>query len=124
MTSSARSIVIFGIYLVLLGIVLIVTPNILLGVFGFEPTKEVWIRVLGAVVGVLGAYYIAMAKLGISVFYTATVFGRAWIFVSFVALVILGLEKPLLMLFGAVDLAGAVWTWTLLRREARDRTFG
>jgi hypothetical protein len=36
----------------------------------------------------------------------------------FGAFVLAGLVSPVLLLFGAVDFAGALWTWSALRKDA------
>jgi len=41
MTSSARSVFVFSVYLILLGATIVVVPNLLLSVFGIAPTTEV-----------------------------------------------------------------------------------
>jgi hypothetical protein len=119
MNSSAKSIQVFGAYIVGLGLVLLVVPNLLLQAFGFEPTSEPWIRVLGIVVAALGYYYLIAAKSKATAFFAATVHGRVWLLLAFIALVFFGLAKPTLILFGTVDFAGAVWTWKALRSEAQ-----
>jgi hypothetical protein len=58
MTAAARSIQVFCAYLVALALALLLSPNTLLGLFGFAPTGEVWIRVVGMLVGILGVYYL------------------------------------------------------------------
>ena len=118
MTHSAKSILIFGIYLVLLGIVLVVAPNILLGLFGVPPATEVWIRVLGVIVGILGFYYIQAARNGLIPFFRATICGRTVVLISFIVFAILGLVKPILILFGAIDFLGGIWTALALRGES------
>jgi hypothetical protein len=118
MTAAAHSIVVFGVYMVLTGLALLLAPNVLLAVFGFDPATEVWIRVLGSVVIALGAYYVAMGKAEATAFFQATVWGRCWIFLSFLGLVILGMAKPPLILFGVVDLLGAFWTWRAMKTRA------
>lgn len=117
MRHSAKSVLIFGIYVLLLGIVLVVTPNVLLGVFGLPPTTEAWIRILGVVAGVLGYYYIQAARNGLVPFFRATVYGRTAVLIAFVVFVVLGLAKPTLILFGTVDFLGGVWTGLALRSE-------
>lgn len=118
MTPAARSIVYFGAYVFLTGLVLLFVPNVLLSVFGFDTTTEVWIRVLGSVVTALGAYYVVMGRAGATAFFRATLWGRSWIFISFLVLVMAGMAKPPLVLFGFVDLIGAIWTWKALRTTA------
>lgn len=118
MARSAKSILIFGIYLVVLGIVLIMAPNMLLGLFGIPPTTEVWIRVLGVIVAILGCYYIVAGQNGLVPFFRATVYGRSAVLISFVVFAILGLVKPILILFGMIDFLGAIWTALMLRAES------
>jgi hypothetical protein len=118
MTPAARSIVYFGVYILVLGLVLLIAPNVLLSMFGLESTTEVWIRVLGSVVTALGAYYVVMGRAEAVPFFRATVWGRSWIFLSFLGLAAVGMAKPPLVLFGAVDFLGAIWTWRALKPAA------
>ena len=111
MTAAARSIVYFGVYVLLTGLVLLVAPNVLLSLVGLVAATEVWIRVLGSVVTALGAYYVVMGRAEATAFFRATLWGRSWIFVSFLGLVVIGMARPPLVLFGVVDLLGAFWTW-------------
>ena len=120
MNSSTKSIQVFGVYLIGLGLILLAVPNLLLQTFGFDSTSEPWIRVLGIVVAALGYYYLMAAKSNSTAFFAATVYGRTWLLLAFIALVFLGLAKPMLILFGLVDFAGAAWTWNALRGEARN----
>ena len=117
MSSAARSVLVFGVYLVGLGITLQTVPNLLLGAFGFPATGEVWIRVLGVVVMCLGYYYIRSARAGSRDFCRWTVHARSFVFVAFAALAALGLARPALIIFGAADLLGAAWTALALRRR-------
>jgi len=56
MSKSARSVFVFGLYLGVLGIALLVVPNALLGMFFLRGTTEVWVRVVGMLVLFLGFY--------------------------------------------------------------------
>ena len=118
MSSAARSVQVFGIYLFGLGSVLMVVPNLLLGAFGLPATGEVWIRVVGVLVLCLAVYYTQAARREIREFFGWTVFVRCFVFVCLAALPLLRLGPPQLALFGSVDLAGAVWTVVALRRTA------
>lgn len=117
MTPAARSIQVFGAYLLLLGATLIAVPNLLLAVFGIPPTEEVWIRVVGMLAGILGVYYLRAASAGLTAFFGWTVPVRLSVPVFFAAFVALGLAPAVLLLFGAVDAAGALWTWSALKRN-------
>jgi len=115
MSNSARSIFVFGLYLVVLSIVLIVAPNFLLGMFFLPSTDEVWIRVVGMLLLFLGYYYLQAARSEMTDFFRWTVFVRPTVIVFFAAFVLLGLASLPLILFGVVDLLGAIWTGLALR---------
>jgi hypothetical protein len=116
MTPAARSVHSFGTYLVLLGAILLVAPNPLLGLFGMPGTTEVWIRVVGMLVAFLGIYYRTSAAAELTPFFLATVMLRASAPLFFLGFVLAGWVQWQLLLFGVVDAAGAVWTWTALHR--------
>lgn len=115
MSKSARSVLIFGWYLVALGCTLITVPNVMLEVFGLPPTTDVWIRVVGVLVLCLSFYYIQAARHGMMPMLRWTVYVRSSVFVFFGVFVLLGFARAPLALFGAVDLAGALWTYFALR---------
>jgi hypothetical protein len=116
----AKSVFAFGVYLLLLGALLVLAPNALLGLFRIAPTGEVWIRVLGMVVLVEGAYFVLAALAELRAFVRWTVPLRASVLLFFIAFVLTGLAPPVLILFGLVDLAGACWTgWEIWRIEPR-----
>lgn len=114
MSPAARSIHIFGIYLVVLGVVLLAAPNLLLFLFRLPLTSEVWLRVVGMLVVFLGIYYRVAAAADVTQFFLATVLLRASVPVFFLAFVLAGWVEWPLLLFGAVDAAGAAWTWKAL----------
>jgi len=120
MTNSARSLFVFGLYLVVLGMVLLVAPNFLLGIFGLASTTEVWIRVVGMLLLLLAFYNIQAARKELTDFLQWTVYARSSVIVFFIVFVLLGLAKPQLILFGAIDSLGALWTALALRSERRQ----
>jgi len=115
MSKSARSVFVFGLYLAVLGIVLLVTPNFLLGMFGLPITTEVWIRIVGMLVLFLGFYYTQAARKEMTDFFRWTVYLRSTVVIFFVVFVLLGFASPPLIMFGVVDLLGAIWTGLALR---------
>ncbi len=115
MNNAAKSIFAWGVYLVVIGILLLVSPNSILILLGFPATNEVWIHVLGVVVTALGYYHIQAARNGLTPFFLWSTQGRVFTFVCFIIFVALGLAKPMLLLFGFADLLGALWTGLTLR---------
>ncbi|MCK5247137.1 hypothetical protein KAR02_09575 [Candidatus Bipolaricaulota bacterium] len=119
MSKAARSSFVFGIYLVLLGLFLLIAPNTLITFFGLPAANDVWIRVVGMLLFLLSYYYIQAARKNLTDFFRWSVVARASVIVFFAVFVILDLVKPILLLFGGVDLLAAVWTHLALRKEKR-----
>ncbi len=120
MSRASISILVFGIYLTLLGIILVTVPNLLLGLFGLPTTQEVWIRVVGMLLVLLSGIYYQTVRHDATAIMGITVPLRASVIVFFAAFVLLDLVEPIILLFGAVDLAAAVWTALALRADARS----
>ena len=118
MSRSATSVFVFSIYLYVLGFILVVTPDTLLRLFDFPETDDLWIRVVGMLVIILGFYYSHAARADIKPFFVWTVIGRTSVLLFFIAFVIAGLAPPALILFGAIDFAAAMWTLFALRFDA------
>ncbi len=116
MTPASKSVYYFGFYLLITGITLTVTPNVLLSLFQIAETGEVWIHVLGTVVFGMGMLYVFMAPSNHILFLTLTVYLRAAILLWFIIFVAIGWAPPQLIFFGLVDMAGAAWTYTALRK--------
>ena len=117
MTKAATSVFWFGVYLVALGVALVVVPNVPLSLFGMPQPDEPWIRVAGMLALLLGYYYIQCARAELRPFFELTIPARGAVIVFFAAFVALGFAKPTLLLFGLVDVAGAIWTTLALRGE-------
>jgi hypothetical protein len=118
MSNGARSVYVFGIYLIVLGSILVGSPNTLLAIFGLPAATDPWIRVLGVTVMAIGMLDAASARTEQTGFFRATVWVRVFVVISFVALTLLGITPRTLLLFGLVDLAGAAWTFASLRKTA------
>lgn len=115
---ARRSLAVFGVYLLGLALVLLIVPNVLLGLFGLPPTQEVWIRVVGMLVGFLGYYDVRYGTEAGRYFLQLSVHVRLSVPAFFLAFVLLAGAPWQLLLFGIVDLLGAVWTWWSLRGSA------
>ena len=115
MTAAAKSVCYFGFYLYIVGISLMVAPNFLLTTLQLPTTNEVWIRIVGVVTFSIGYYYHRAGAGNIQAFFKHTIPTRIVVFLSFSCFVVLNYVSPVIMLFGAIDLAGAVWTWRTLK---------
>ncbi len=111
------SLLVQAIYVIITGLQLIFVPNLLLGMFGFEPTSEIWIKVLGIVILPLSAVYYAISKQGNAESLWATIVSRGFVGVGFILLALSGQAKLNLILFAGIDIATAVWTWLEMRKK-------
>jgi hypothetical protein len=121
MSAVGRSLVVFGWYLAAFGALLVFVPNLAFAVFGLPPTEEVWIRVVGLLVLVIGYLDVRMGREEFLPYARFTVHARVAVLVFMIGFVIAGLAKPILILVGAIDFAGALWTAAALRARAATK---
>jgi hypothetical protein len=119
MATAAQTIRFFGMYLLVLGSVLLIAPNTLLAFFKMPPATDVWIHVVGMLVFLLGVYYWHAANANLRSIIRISVPIRLSVLGFFGAFVALKLAPPVLMLFAAIDALAALWTWIALRRGFR-----
>lgn len=113
---------VFGVYLTSAGAGFLVAPGVILPLLGMPAPTDLWIRVVGILTAILGMYFVYCAASDQRRFFQATVIARLMFFAGVAALVLLGLAPPLLLVFGAVDLAGAAWTQLALRATSPARS--
>ena len=119
MSRTARSLFIFGVYMLVLGTTTVLVPNLLLSFFHQPATQEVWIRVVGMLIIFLGIYDIVAARSELLPIIIWTIPVRLSVIVFFAVFVFAELAPPILLLFGVIDLAGAIWTWIEFRKETK-----
>ena len=117
MSKSAKSVLVFGVYLTIIGVIFLIVPNLLITPFGIEPTHEVWIRLSGMLLMALSVYYIVAAKHELIVIMKATAYIRFTIIFFLTAFALFELVSPNIILFAIVDLLGGLWTWLMLKKE-------
>jgi len=115
MSRAALSAFVWGVYLIIAGLGLLLVPNFVLPLLGFATTAEGWVRVLGLLASILGMYYVFSARWNMVPFFQLTVAGRLAFMAGCIGLVISGLMSPSLLIFGGLDAIGAIWTWLSLR---------
>ena len=115
MSKSAISMLVFGIYNIFVGLVFVLVPNLMLGIFGVSPTTEQWVRVMGLLLAYFGIYYILAARVELRPLFQWSVYVRGSVIFIFALFVLTGIGQPTLLLFGTFDLIGAIWTAITLR---------
>lgn len=116
MSAAAKSVYYFAFYLYLVGLTLIMVPNFLLTTVGMPATNEVWIRVVGLLALCIAYYYHQMSRHNYQQFFKYTVHARITVCIVFIIFVLLKYVSPVLAGFGIIDLIGAAWTWSALRK--------
>lgn len=116
MTAVAKSIFYFGFYLYVVGLTLIFIPNVLLKTVQIPETNEVWVRVIGVLAFTIGFYYHRTGATNNTAFFKLTVPTRILVFVAFVSFALFNYVSMMLILFGTIDLLGAIWTWAALKK--------
>ncbi|SRR5258706_6011477 len=115
MSNAAKSILVYGIYLLILSFMLLVIPNIALTIFGLPATNEVWVRVVGMQTLFFSFFYIRASQKEMTDFFRWTVLTRSLVIVIFALFVALGFAKPNFILLAVTDPFFAAWTWFSLR---------
>jgi deazaflavin-dependent oxidoreductase (nitroreductase family) len=115
MSRAATSVLAWGIYLVLLGPVMMIEPNVLLRPVGVPETTEVWIRMLGMLLFLLAVYYILAVRAELTPLFRWSVWVRAAVLPILVLFTVAGLAPPIILAIGFIDLSGAIWTAVALR---------
>jgi hypothetical protein len=118
--NSKLSLQVFGLYLVVVaGLGLMLIPHVMLGLFGLSAGDDAWIRMVGLLASIIGAYYLVAASAGLRQVIGWSVPLRLYASAFMGFLVVAGMLPVGILLFAAIDFLGAVWTWMALRTEAQ-----
>jgi hypothetical protein len=98
-----------------MGLTLLFIPDLILGIFGFDPTNDIWIHILGLFAFCAGMLYFYCGRTNQTGFFRISVIERIVFFLGMVGIVLFLPANPMLVLIGSVDLFGAVWTGLTLR---------
>lgn len=115
MATPATTIRVFGCYLFVIAAAMVLVPNQFLAIAGMPPVDDAWIRVAGWLAGIIGYYYLRAAAAQLTTLFAWTVHARLSVLVAFGAFAAFGLAPPILIVFGLIDAAAALWTWSALR---------
>ena len=119
MSNSAKSVFFFGLYVALLGFLLIFFPNPLLRLVNVPATQEVWIHLAGMLLIFVGFFYSMAGQTNFVPFFRWTLVTRGIAVVFLIGFVLAGWVSPVILLFWLGDLAGALWTFFALRKEGK-----
>jgi predicted phage tail protein len=118
MSKAAFSSRVFAIYLLIVGAVLAVVPNVLLSMLQMPQTSEVWIHVIGVLAFNVGIYAWVAAEN--EHFLKASVYTRFVFFVAVTTFAVTGMASPMIIVFGVTDLLGGIWTHIALKADSQS----
>jgi hypothetical protein len=119
MSRPARTLFAFGIYVVLAGLVFLIAPDVLISLLRLPPSPPGWPRIVGVLALVIGTYDLVGSHSECLPYIKASVPVR-FAFAAAMTILFLFRQMPVTILaFGAVDAAGAVWTWAELKKRAK-----
>jgi len=118
MSRAARSLFVFGIYVVVMGLGFLAAPGPLTAMLKLPPATVGWARLVGLLALVIGSYDMVGARAESLAYMKASVYVRIGFAIGSALLVAFGQMPATLLLLGATDIAGALWTAFALRPRA------
>lgn len=117
MNRVSKSILIFGMYSLIMGIVLLFIPHLILPIFNLPVSGEPWLNLLDFVLVCSSYYYFRSGLSGniqFALYTTHTRFAAPLIVAYLIAT---GKADWRFLFFGIVDGVGGLWTWFELKRN-------
>jgi hypothetical protein len=119
MSGAARSMLGFGVYLVVMGGGLLFFPELPCRILVLPAASHFWLRLNGMFCWVLAYYCFRAAREEAKIFMAWSVWPRSSTIVFMAVFVAMGLVGPMALLIGAVDSLAAIWTALALKADAR-----
>lgn len=123
MTRAALSVYMYGLYLISgVGLPFLLIPHFTLGLFAMSAGDDLWIRFVGVLAGIIGAFYVAAVLTRTGAMLSWTVPSRYFSAVFMCVMVALGKAGLALLVFAALDALSASITWVAIRADAEEET--
>ena len=119
MSRAAVSILSFGLYLAAAGLLLVAVPQTTCQLLGIAAPVDAWPRIVGMLLLILGFLCWRAGVEENRSFMRWSLLTRPTTIVFLAGFVAAGWIEPIILLFGAVDVAAAGWTFVALRADAR-----
>lgn len=121
MTKSGATLFYFGIYVLIVGVLLLAIPASFVAANMLPPIPDAWARVIGLLLLVIGSYDVLCGKYDIRPFIRWSVYIRLGFAAGALLLVLAGQMPPTLLVLGAIDALAAAWTgWTLKTEQSPE----
>ncbi len=109
------SILVWGIYIIILGLFMITIPVKTMALFDYQISDDLWVRFIGILAVVLGLYYIQVAQKKIIPLYRWKIVGHAFGLLCMTIFIISGVADKRLIGTMVIELAGCLWTLITLK---------
>jgi len=117
MDKAERSLFVFGLYLIIIvGLGFIFVPSFVLDLFTLKYGDDTWPRFVGLLASIIGVYYLVAARATLRPMFIWTVWLRYYAAAFMIALLLFGKVGSPILLFAAIDAAGATWTLMSLKK--------
>ncbi|MFX1567745.1 MAG: hypothetical protein ACFFCV_05175 [Promethearchaeota archaeon] len=122
MSKAALTLFIYGIYLVIIGFILLIAPEVIFTIIIVISEPDIMSRFLGILVIFLAYYYIRAAfdEEGLEKFFMWTVHTRAIAAIFITIFFILQFVSGFVGIFAAIDIGAALQTYWALREVRSD----
>lgn len=118
MTKSAKSLYYFGFYVLLIGIIICIVPDMFISLLKLPEIPSAWARVIGLLTIIIGSYDILSGRNNVKPLIKASIYLRILFFIGILVLFISGQMTKEILPLGVIDLLGAVWTALALKSES------
>lgn len=117
MSRASKSLFAFAIYVIVAGVAFLAVPNQVIALLQLPSAPAGWVRVVGLLALVIGAYDLVAARADFLAYVRASVYVRFG-FAAGVILLFVTREMPATILpLAAIDAIGAIWTSVALKRS-------
>ncbi len=119
MSKTAKSILFFSFYMIAVALILIFLPGLILRILNIPDSGSILVRFMGMTVLFIGYLYLraGLSEKKLRGFYTLTLHTRFSALIILVLFTIILKANPIIILFGVIDSAGAVWTIVSMRKD-------
>ncbi len=117
MRNARLSMLIFGLYYVVAGAGYLVLPGFIASQLDVAASGEIWVRFAGLLLLALGYLYVQAGRKQLIPLLRWSVHIRAFSFLTFIVLWLLGVAEVIVLIFAVVEIGGALWTWLSLPHE-------
>lgn len=112
---AAKTVFLFGVYLFIEGLILMLFPDLLLNLFAI-PGDNFWVRAVGWSLIALSFYYVNSARTNNTEFFWWTVIVRSTQFIVFLYFVFADFVNSVILLFSGFEFAMGIATFFALKK--------